>query len=122
MHKWISRAYRPLYDALYNGFMHADEGLKDVLHQVLGNIGWTFTRADPGRVHGGWQADIILSSSTTSVRKFGETFHMPYKVRDSAYIYVLDYVDRFLGIDIIDINHSLYVAMINDHNVDDPMV
>ncbi|RCV30263.1 hypothetical protein SETIT_6G080300v2 [Setaria italica] len=114
MPKRISPVHQSPNDALYNGFMHVDEGLNEVLR--LGNIDWTFTRADPSQVRGGWQADITLSSSMISVR-IGETFHMPYKARDSGYIYALYYVDGFLG---IDINHSLYVAMINDHDVDDP--
>ena len=100
--------------------MHTDAGLHEVLRQVLGNIEWTFTTPHSHRVRGGWQAHITLSSSTTSMIIFGETFHTPYKSRDSAYIYALDYVDRFLGIDIIDINHTLYLIMINGHQVDDP--
>nr|TKV95201.1 hypothetical protein SEVIR_9G346600v2 [Setaria viridis] len=121
MPKQISPVYQSsIVYALYNSFMHTDEGLKEVLYQVLGNIGWTFTISHPCRVCGGWQANITLSSSTALVTIFGETFHMPYKARDSAYIYALDYVDRFIGIDIIDINRSLYVVMINAHDVDDP--
>jgi hypothetical protein len=40
--------------------------------------------------------------------------------RDNAYIYALDYVDRFLGINIIDINYALYFEMIYGHEVNDP--
>jgi hypothetical protein len=40
--------------------------------------------------------------------------------RDSAYINALDYVDRFLGINIVDINYSLYFLMIHIHEVNDP--
>ena len=100
--------------------MHADQGMHEVLHQVLHNIGWTFTTPHPSPVRGGWQAGITLSSSMNSVQIFGEIFMMPYMARDSAYIYALDYVDRFLGINIIDINHTLYVAMIHGHDVNDP--
>jgi len=100
--------------------MHTDAGLHEVLRQVLGNIGWTFTTPHPYRVRGGWQADITLSSSSTSMRIFGEIFHTAYKSRDSAYIYALDYVDRFLGINIIDINHTLYLMILSGHHVDDP--
>jgi hypothetical protein len=54
------------------------------------------------------------------VQIFGEIFLMPYMARDSAYIYALDYVDRFLGINIININYDLYFQMIHDHEVNDP--
>jgi hypothetical protein len=47
--------------------MHADEGMHGALRQVLQNIGWAFTTLNPGPVHGGWQTDITLSSSTNSV-------------------------------------------------------
>ena len=100
--------------------MHADEEMCEILRQVLQNIGWTFTIPHPSPVRSGWQADITLSSSTNSVRIFGETFWTPYMARDSAYIYALDYVDRFLEINIIDINYSLYHLIIHGHDVNDP--
>ena len=100
--------------------MHADQGMHEVLRQVLDNIGWTFTTPHPRPVRRGWQAGITLSSSTNSVQIFGEIFMTPYMARDSAYIYALDYVDRFLGINIIDINHTLYLTMIHGHDVNDP--
>ena len=100
--------------------MHADEGMHEVLRQVLEKIRWTFTVSGPRPVRGGWQADITLSSSTTSVRIFGETFYTAYMARDSAYIYALDYVDRFLGINIIDVNYTLYLPMIHGLDVNDP--
>jgi hypothetical protein len=40
--------------------------------------------------------------------------------RDNAYIYALDYVDRFLEINIIDNNYALYFEMIRSHEVNDP--
>jgi hypothetical protein len=73
-----------------------------------------------GPVHGGWQAGITLSSSTDSLKIFGETFVTPYMARDCAYIYSLDYVDRFLGINIIDTNYALYLQMIHGDEVNDP--
>jgi hypothetical protein len=100
--------------------MHADVGMHEVLRQVLQKIGWTFTIPHPSPVQGGWQADITLSSSTTSVTIYGEIFYVPYMARDSAYIYALDYVDRFLGINIIDVNYSVYLPMIHDIPVNDP--
>jgi hypothetical protein len=30
-------------DALYNSFMHTDQGIKEALHQILEKIGWSFT-------------------------------------------------------------------------------
>jgi hypothetical protein len=51
------------------------------------------------------------------VQIFGEVSFTPYMVRDSAYIYALNYVDRFLGINIIDIIYSLYFQMIDGHEV-----
>jgi hypothetical protein len=54
------------------------------------------------------------------VQIFEETFLMSYMARDSGYIYALDYVDRFLGINIIDINYALYSQMIHGHEVNDP--
>ena len=100
--------------------MHADLGMHEVLRQVFDNIGWTFTTPHPCPVRSGWQAGITLSSSTNLVQIFGEIFMTPYMARDSAYIYALDYVDRFLGINIIDINHTLYLTMIHGHDVNDP--
>jgi hypothetical protein len=100
--------------------MHADQGMKEVLHQVLEKVGWAFTTSHPGPVRSGWQADITLSSSTNLVQIFGEIFMTPYMDRDSAYIYALNYVDTFIGINIIDINYSLYFLMIHGHEVNDP--
>jgi hypothetical protein len=55
------------------------------------------------------------------VQIFGDIFITPYMMtRDSAYINALDYVDRFLGINIVDINYSLYFLMIHIHEVNDP--
>jgi hypothetical protein len=45
---------------------------------------------------------------------------MPYMARDSSCIYALDYVERFLGIYIIDINYSSYLLMIHCRDVHDP--
>jgi hypothetical protein len=90
--------------------MHADQGMCEVLCQVLQNIGWTFTIPHPSPVHSGWQVDITLSSSKNSLRIFGETFLTPYMAWYSAYICALDYVDyvdRFLVIiNIIHINYG----------------
>jgi hypothetical protein len=100
--------------------MHDDKGMKEVLHQALQKIGWTFTIPHPGLVHGGWQVGITISPSTDSVQIFGEIFIAPYMASDSAYIYALYYVDRFLEINIIDINYSLYFQIIHGHEVNDP--
>jgi hypothetical protein len=54
------------------------------------------------------------------VQIFGEIFITPYMASDSAYIYALDYVDRFLEINIIDINYSLYFQIIHGHEVNNP--
>jgi hypothetical protein len=58
--------------------------MKDVLHQILEKVGWSFTIPHPGPVQEGWQAGITLSSSTDSVQIFGETILMPYMARDNA--------------------------------------
>jgi hypothetical protein len=107
-------------DTLYNSFIHTDQGIEEVLHQTLEKIGWPFTIPHPGLVQEGWQATITLSSSTDSVQTFGETFLMHYMARDSAYIYTLDYVDRFIKINIININYALYFQKIHSHEVNDP--
>ena len=106
-------------DTMYNSFMHADQGMNEVLRQVLQQIGWLFTTPHPHPVRGGWQSGITLSSPTNSVQIFGEVFITPYMARDSAYIYALDYVDRFLGINIVDISYSSYLLITHDAGGDD---
>jgi len=49
---------------------------------------------------------------------YGETLDAPYKAKDSALIYALDYVDRFLNINIIDVNYSTY--LMRQHGVQEP--
>jgi hypothetical protein len=34
-------------DTFYNGFTHADQGMKEVLHQINEKIGWLFTISRP---------------------------------------------------------------------------
>ena len=41
----------------------------------------------------------------------GETLDRPHRAKDSALIYALDYIDRFLGINIIDLSHVRYLLM-----------
>lgn len=65
---------------------------------------------------GGFQSCITLTSAQIGrVRIYGETVDRPYKAKDSALIYALDYVDRYLGINILDINYSAYLMA--RHNV-----
>lgn len=68
-----------------------------------------FTYSYLYRVQGGFQADITLTSSINLVKIFGENLDAPYKAKDSAFIYALDYVDKFLKVEIIDINQVSYL-------------
>jgi hypothetical protein len=70
-------------DALYNSFMHADQGMKEVLHQILKKNWMVIHNTTPRSSTQGWQAGITLSPSTDSVQIFGETILTSYMSRDS---------------------------------------
>ena len=89
--------------------MHTEVGLRAVLRQVLQFAGYTFTeQPHPQRVHGGnYQSFITMTSADgNNVVIYGEALDLPYKARDSAHIYALEYVDRVLEFDIVDFNYS----------------
>jgi len=48
----------------------------------------------------------MTSADGNNVVIYGEALDLPYKARDSAYIYALEYVDRVLEFDIVDFNYS----------------
>ncbi|KAJ1254507.1 hypothetical protein BS78_K043400, partial [Paspalum vaginatum] len=110
MPKRIGPTYASDTDVLYNSFMHTDARLQAILCQVLSFLGFRHTEPYPQWTEGGnWQAYINMTSPGRTVNIYAEALDMPYKARDSVFIYALDYVDRFLGVDIIDMNHSVYL-------------
>lgn len=86
--------------------MHADIGLREVLRQILAQMGWAFQESHARRVDGGFQADITLFSSTNIEKIYGETLPRLSLATESALIFALDHVDRFWGVDFIDVFHG----------------
>lgn len=78
-----------------------------MLRQILPTLGYSFVPPYSSRVNGGFQSSVTLMSSQGSLKIYGEALDAPYKAKDSALIYALDYVDRYLGVDILDINYSV---------------
>jgi len=104
---------------LYNGFLHTETGLSEVLHQILQHLGYSFVPPHSSRVNGGFQSCVTLTSpDMPPITIYGETLDAQYKAKDSALIYALDYVDRFLNINIIDVNYSTY--LMRQHGVQEP--
>ncbi|KAL6842879.1 hypothetical protein ACP4OV_027192 [Aristida adscensionis] len=73
--------------------------------QVVQPLGYTFTQPIALRVEGErFQAHTTFLLDARTFTVYGEALETPYDARDSAFIYPLDYVDRFMGIDIIDLH------------------
>jgi len=84
-----------------------------VLHHILPQLGYSFIPPHSYRVNGGFQACVTLTSpEVPSMTIYGETLDANYKAKDSALIYALDYVDRYLNINIIDVNYSTYLMRV----------
>ncbi|KAL6875658.1 hypothetical protein ACP4OV_013171 [Aristida adscensionis] len=109
MPKRISRLYARPGDSMFNSFLHTKVSLREVLRQVVQPLGYTFTQPIALQVEGGrFQAHTTFLSDAWTFTVYGEALETPYDARDSAFIYALDYVDTFMGIDIVDLHRGSY--------------
>ncbi|KAL6851891.1 hypothetical protein ACP4OV_020076 [Aristida adscensionis] len=112
MSKRISLLYAQSRDYMFNSFLHTEVSLREVLKQVVHPLGYTFTQPISLRVEGGrFQAHTTFLSDARTFTVYGEALEKPYDDWDSAFIYALDYVDRFMGIDILDLHWGWYLMV-----------
>ncbi|KAL6899245.1 hypothetical protein ACP4OV_005903 [Aristida adscensionis] len=112
MPKRISHLYAQPGDSMFNSFLHTEVSLREVLRQVVQPLGYTFTHQIALRVEGGrFQAHTTFLSDVQTFTVYGEALETPYDARDSAFIYALDYVDTFMGIDIVDLHRGRYLMV-----------
>ncbi|KAL6894536.1 hypothetical protein ACP4OV_008634 [Aristida adscensionis] len=112
MPKRISRLYAQSGDSMFNSFLHMEVSLREVLRQVVQPLGYTFTQSVTLRVEGErFQAHTTFLSDARTFTVYGEALETPYDVRDSAFIYALDYVDTFMGINIVDLQRGRYLMV-----------
>ncbi|KAL6897388.1 hypothetical protein ACP4OV_007084 [Aristida adscensionis] len=112
MPKRISRLYAQLGDCMFNSFLHTEVSLREVLRQVVQPLGYSFTQPIVLRVEAGrFQAHTTFLSDAWTFTVYGEALETPYDARDSAFVYALEYVDRFMGIDIVDLHRGRYLMV-----------
>ncbi|KAL6843034.1 hypothetical protein ACP4OV_027347 [Aristida adscensionis] len=108
MPKRISHLYAQPGDSMFNSFLHTEVSLREVLKQVVQPLGYTFLQSIALRVEGGrFQAHTTFLLDARTFYVYGEVLETPYNARDSA----LDYVDRFMGINIIDLHRGRYLMV-----------
>ncbi|KAL6897255.1 hypothetical protein ACP4OV_006951 [Aristida adscensionis] len=99
-------------DSMFNSFLHMEVSLSEVLRQVVQPLGYTFMQPVSLQVEGGrFQAHTTFLSDARTFTVYGEALETPYDTQDSAFIYALDYVDTFMGIDIVDLHRGRYLMV-----------